>query len=521
MSNNNHSPGGTRSGRAAAIFGAIASLWFLSASVAPASARDRVPSGTLGERIASIDRSIEEGDFERALTLSGDLVDERPGSAPARFAHARALAGSASVGHDAVLDSVLEAVRVGWTNFHALDHDPVFERFRGSESYEKFVLAWGVFIDERARADLGSARDRLGDGYEHFRHEALRLNILSAVAGESLAEAIVDLDRIASFVDGELFELDAADPRKPHAWITVLVCDQDDFFSLVPILNAGGIYDPDRKHLITKDLGPSLRHEFVHALHWRHMESIGQTHPLWAQEALATLLEDLAPAEGGESQTTIDDDIAIQASWRTNIARRLARSASMTSWDRLFSMPRDRFTGAQARANYAQVRTIADYLLATGNLGAWYRALVAHYDEEPLGFMAFETTFEMPLRDIERGFRIWTRDLPEVAEFSRPGASSLPFRIKPGPVDGMRIDQPVPGALVEPLDPENAGSHRLQRGDVILAIESAPVPTADDYFRALGERRPGDGVVLLIRRGVERFEVRVRLRERDELLDAW
>lgn len=461
---------------------------------------------------AAIDERIEAGQFDEAFTRIGAILERRPNDFHAIFARARVRAGTGQT--ERVLDELLLAVQHGFADFHRIDHDPLFAEFRKRDDYRRFVLAWETLLDARGKADYDSARVRFSEGYIHRRDDTLRLNIIAAADEESLDDALADLGRIARFLDERLFPLEPQDPAKPHAWVTLLVCTQDDFYQLVPMLGVGGLYDPDQKHLISRDLGPSLRHEFVHALHWRHMEAIGQVHPLWFQEGLATLLEDLAPSAVGT-------DALVQPSWRTNIARRLARSASMMPWERLFRLPDETFTSRNPRANYALVRTIVDYLHTEDVLGAYYRALVAGFDEERSGLGAFEAVFDRPVRETERAFRVWARDLEEVAVVSWPGKATLPFRIQPGPVDGMRVDESVRAALIEPVDPEDKGSHRLRRGDVILAMNDAPVPTTDDLMRALGGLEPGERVRLLLRREGHRFEVRVPLVERDERAGLW
>lgn len=491
----------------------LAFVVLCAASVAHGSPPHSILRDTTDQR--AIDAMIEAGEYDRAEARIEAVLESRANDFQAIYGRARIRAGTGET--EAVLDQLLEAVRFGFVDFHRIDHDPLFERFRGTEDYRRFVLAWATLLDERGRVEYETARERFADGYIHRRDETLRLNIIAAADAESLDDALDDLDRIARFVEGELFPIEAKDPRRPHPWVTMIVCTQEDFYQLLPIIGVGGIYDPDQKRLISRDLGPSLRHEFVHALHWRHMEAIGQVHPLWFQEALATLLEDLAPAGVANDA----NDPIVQPSWRTNIARRLARSASMTPWPRLFTLADETFTGRNPRANYAQVRTIADYLHSHGKLGAYYRTLVEGFEEDPSGLAAFEAVFDRPTPDIERAFRVWTRELEEVAVVSWPGDAVLPFRVRPGPVDGMRVDQAVRASLITPMDPEDLRTRRLVRGDVILAVEGAPVPTTDDFVRALGGGKPGDRIGLLIRRGESRFEVRVRLVERNEFEDPW
>jgi hypothetical protein len=506
------------SGNSGSVGGALACAIALLVGSAPAQI-EREPDAT-EERvivrsqaeIAELDRLIADGAHAEAQQRVERLLEQSPKDFRLHYSAARL--ASALNQPERVLDRLLGAVRYGFVDYHRIDHDPLFASFRQHADYRRFVAAWATFLDERGALDDASARARFADGYRAIRHESLRLNIVAAVDQETLDDAMADLERIARFIDAEVFPVSPADPRRPHPWVTVLVCTQADFYRMVPMLGVGGIYEPEQKHLICRDIGPSLRHEFVHALHWRHMESIGQVHPLWFQEGLATLLEDLAPAPDS-------DRSVVQSSWRTNIARRLARSASTTPWPRLFSMSSEHFITRNPRANYAQVRAITDYLHTEGRLGAYYRALQQTWADDPTGLKAMEVAFDQPAADVERAFRVWTRGLAEVADISWPGQATLPFRIKPGPLDGMRVDQPVPSAMVKPVSSKAKEHTHLRRGDVIVAINGAPIPTTDDLVRAMGPLQPGQTATLLIRRDESRFEVRVPLVRRDEFEHAW
>jgi S1-C subfamily serine protease len=81
------------------------------------------------------------------------------------------------------------------------------------------------------------------------------------------------------------------------------------------------------------------------------------------------------------------------------------------------------------------------------------------------------------------------------------------------------------GALVMRVDPggpaEAAGLRATERdlrgnirlGDVIIAIGDRPVRSADDYFNALEQHRPGDQITLTIERDGERQQVTAKLGE--------
>jgi S1-C subfamily serine protease len=72
----------------------------------------------------------------------------------------------------------------------------------------------------------------------------------------------------------------------------------------------------------------------------------------------------------------------------------------------------------------------------------------------------------------------------------------------PGP-EGALIRQVLPGTP--------AASGGLQPGDVIVALDGAPIRSWDDLLAAVGDRRPGQVVRLAILRGGQRLEITVTL----------
>jgi hypothetical protein len=212
---------------------------------------------------------------------------------------------------------------------------------------------------------------------------------------------------------------------------------------------------------------------------------------------MACVVEDMEEGEGGK--------VTLAPSWRTNIARRLARSGSLIPTARFAQLDRDQFVGERARARYAQARAFFMFLHAQGKLGAWYGAYAETFGEDATGIVAVERVFEKHIREVDREFRLWARELPEVGEASRAKAG-LPFEVRSGPPDGLSIVGRVSRRVVE-------DGRALRRDDVVLAVDDEATPTLDDLHRILEERGAGASVGLSVRRGDERFEVRVRLVE--------
>ncbi|MEC9374614.1 MAG: PDZ domain-containing protein, partial [Planctomycetota bacterium] len=213
---------------------------------------------------------------------------------------------------------------------------------------------------------------------------------------------------------------------------------------------------------------------------------------------LAALVEDVEPTGGDGAK-----GLRLLPSWRTNIAKRLERGGGLRDWDELMTMPRERFVGRRPNAHYAQARSIMLFLHEAGRLGEWYEAYVEGFEEDESGRRAIEAVFESPLREVERRYRLWLRELPEVAEEIRPGMASLGVVVSPGRGDGPEVQMVEAGT----------GARRagLRRRDVILSVDGRSTRTMEDLVRILSEYEPGERVSVEVRRARLRMTVEVEL----------
>jgi Lon-like protease len=72
------------------------------------------------------------------------------------------------------------------------------------------------------------------------------------------------------------------------------------------------------------------------------------------------------------------------------------------------------------------------------------------------------------------------------------------------------------GAVVGGVLPDAPAADLLAEGDVIEAVDGAPVVLVDDLRAALAGKAPGDTVEITVRRGAERLRFDVRLYERSD-----
>ncbi|RMD65825.1 MAG: PDZ domain-containing protein, partial [Planctomycetota bacterium] len=266
--------------------------------------------------------------------------------------------------------------------------------------------------------------------------------------------------------------------------------------------DTGGWYDHDHRRIIAQDLGPSLRHEFLHALHWRALTRTGQRHPEWIMEGLGALVEELAIGDDGS--------VRVVPTSRTNVARTLARRNRLVPVERFVSQGRRRFMGSRPLAHYAQAQTIMLYLHSQGLLGKFLRSCFETIEEDPTGLTALTRAAGATPAEFDEALRRFAAALPEVPERLAPGMASLGAALSLGRGDGPRVAAVRPGS--------SAWKAGLRRGDVIEALDGWTVRTLEALRWGLAQRAVGEQVALRVRRGRRRLTVQLPLVDaREEL----
>lgn len=445
--------------------------------------------------------AFEREDYRGALEILDRLLDEDGQRYQTHYNIACALAMMGE--DDAAIQALLDAMKFGFVDYRQMQRDEHLASIRDHPTYKTIIDRWATLLDARADAEAEAMGEWLGSGYTILEDDERRLLYVSSFPEPEFEDARRQIELVERWAfDNVLPELGATEQR-PHPWVTVILPEPEDFFRLVQLTGVGGIYDKDAKRLVTQDIGPSLRHEFFHVLHWRHMAELGQHHPFWIMEGLASVLEDVE-VRGGT--------LIPQPSWRTNIARHLEKAGALTPWHHLFTMERREFVGRRPKANYAQARAVFLFLHERDRLRDWYARYVSTFDEDPSGRAAMEHVFDRPLEAIEGDFANWLEQLPEVAEQRDPGAASLGVELGAGTGDGPVVDGIVTGSPGWRANKEEP----LRNRDVIQAIDGTTIRTLDDLHRVLGEHDPGDVVTLTVRRGTKRFQAAYELVPRED-----
>ncbi|MHC4415478.1 MAG: TPR end-of-group domain-containing protein [Planctomycetota bacterium] len=434
-------------------------------------------------------RSFVQGDYAEAAELIEQFLEQAPNDAV--MLYNAACAYSQLGERDRAASSLFRAFEAGWRDLNQIVRDPDLQSIRDHPTY--LALVERLRRPVRRRADTAAARWRATYGDDRYRYETDdERGIAYATALDPLAhhEMRQMLERQADHLRRTLLG-----PSLEPSFLIAVPTPQDAEL-LFAHDRIGGIYDHRQRQLVARDIGGSLRHELVHALHYAHMDQLGQHHPLWIQEGLASLYEDYVVNDVGP--------IIFVPNERHNIVKRLAAVDRLTGWEKLFRMPDDRF---MARANqlYPQVRSIFEFLAERGELGCWYRALAESIGEDPTGAKAFLDCFDMPVQDVERTWRRWLRARPMIDTSIDAGDAALGIESRPN----ARND----GVLITRLLPRSAASRsQLRVGDVIVSVDGKPTRSLVELQTVIAAKKVGQTVRVRARRAGDYFTVVVSLR---------
>jgi len=229
----------------------------------------------------------------------------------------------------------------------------------------------------------------------------------------------------------------------------------------------GGRFYPS--YLSSQTTGPTLLHEFTHALHFADQEARGgQHHRVWIIEGLATLLE---------SADVVDGKLVPRHTGRLYALRERLENNALLSWERMVALERRQFHSV----HYAQAAYMLSYLQQQGKLKAWYDAYVEGYAGDPTGRQALEEVFGVPLEEIEQAWLAWVRELSPPAP-RRPGALGL------GVVTRQLADGPQITEVMAGSPAEAAG---MAVDDVLFRVDGRRVVEQGELVEAL-LRHPGD-----------------------------
>jgi len=447
-----------------------------------------------------------QGDFAGALPLFQEMARRQPDSFVPQYniASARARLGQA----DAALDALDRALELGFDDLAHLRHDPDLEPIRNTERFAHIIDTWPQRMEGLANARFQTLLERFGGRYHTQEDEFLRLRFAIGLPKESFDLARAELDATSRWAVAELFDNLVEADATMVPWVSVVIPTDRDFARWLgarhgeaarsAMRQIAGTYDHDRKQLVCKDLGATLRHEVFHALHYRSQSLEGQRHAAWILEGLASLVEDV----------DIDDDgtPSFAPSWRTNIVKKANRGGALKSLSLLAETPDHIFVGSTQLLHYGHARAVMLYLVAADKLDDFYAHYVDTWDRDRTGVQALERTFDATIDQVDTSFRRWVERLPVAPEQHHPPMTTLGIDVDGERGEGLAVLRTVRGS-----PGQRAG---VRPRDVLVAINGQGTRDLNELYRVIGRYVPGDMVVLTVRRGRQMLELPARLGSR-------
>ncbi len=501
----------------------------------PATPAKTIESGTselsTEEKLARLNegtmKALEAKDYPTAeRLLKEQLALEETFITLYNLACVRALQGDAKDAYTFLERSIDK----GFITRSEMETDPMLESVRLLPEYKALLDRWAAKIEAHKERGLRIAREQFPDAKQSAIDEHLRLTYANAFHEHSFEAARAELTKLSAWAEEAVFP-DLFDPEtsRDDAWVVVILPSQKDFKTwavrmfgpeiMQGFSTVGGSYSNDEKRLVAQDLGPTLRHEFFHVLHWRSMTRLNQRHPTWVQEGLCSLVEDYDIIDGKLSPST---------SWRTNTVQRMKSANVLLPIRQLVTRTSDHFRGQRRMGMYAQSRAVFLYLWQKGKLKDWYARYTLEYAEDPSGLLSLERTVGMKAEDFDKEFRKWAGALEMVPEEMKPGMATLGVEVETGTGEGPVVlsfqkrppapaQGPAQGPVVRKPESSPSGSKpapnsasptgnednkadRLQPGDVITSINGQPVRDLPELLRRKGQLKPGQVVPITIRR---------------------
>ncbi len=387
------------------------------------------------------------------------------------------------------------AAEAGWTDFIHLSIDPDLNSLRSLPRYKLFVANKEVYQRRAAERVVLSLRRQFGDGYLYEIDEQDKLIFATNVDNATLADLKRGLQAQARSQWAQLFS------HKPDEYISIVVPSIKDYAQLVKMPGVGGFYNDGAKLLIAKQLGQTMTHEFTHALHAADRAPLGQEHPIWLAEGIASMFE-AASFRG--------DVLVPQDNFRLLSLQNAAKAKRLIPLERLFAMPQSQFV-QRANMAYGQASSFMLFLYEQKLLKPFYDAYKINFDADPTGKAALEQVSGKPLADLERAWVDWMTRRP--APMLNTGADGAFLGTELGEAnDGILIKGVLKGGPAE-----QAG---IRPGDVLVGLDGVEIRDQLSFTPALAEHKPGSRIVLRVRRGSAYVDVPVTVGRRSTVLNA-
>ena len=383
---------------------------------------------------------------------------------------------------DEALATLEQATDLGFTDFTILEHDPMLKSLRQLPRYQKLIARKDEIRHNAAELALSQLKARFGPKYIYEADEEKKLIFAAATDQATLDSLKADLFKQAATQWDLLFS------HKPDEFIRIVIPTAADFRKLVHVPGASGIYLDESRTLYAQRMGQVVVHEFTHALHAADQRAVGQEHPVWLREGLASMFE------AGEF---VDDKLEPRDNFRLSYVQNAAKRHALVSLDKLIKYTSQDFV-THSNPAYGESSSLLLYLYENKLLRKFYDEFKKTYDADPFGKLALERSTGLELAELQNQWTQWMLQREPPALQPPPGGAWIGASVAPGN-DGVRI------TVVMPNGPASMSGLRI--GDVIIGIDEREVRDSQTLLPLIASHQPGDLIVLKVRRGEQYLKV--------------
>jgi hypothetical protein len=392
---------------------------------------------------------------------------------------------------DAAVTCLERTAECGWSDFTHLERDADLKSLRDLPRYQALLARKDEYRQRAAERALAGLKKHFGDGYLYELDADRKLIFATNVDAPTLDALKKWLVAQSASQWADLFA------HRPDEFIGVVVPSAADYRKIVKVPGVGGFYNDAGKVLIAQRLGQTITHEFTHALHAADRAPLGQDHPIWVAEGLASMYE-AAQFEG--------DKLVPRDNFRLSYLQGAAKVRRLIPLDQLVTMKQSDFV-ARANLAYGAASSVMLYLYEQNLLRPFYEAYKGTYGVDPTGRKALEQVTQTPLAAFEKAWVAWMVARPPVP--TDTGQDGVVMGLRFGDAtDGLRVDNVVPGGP--------AFKAGVKAGDVVFGLGDAELRDPQSFFPTLVRFKPGESVVLKVRRGGQYLDLPVTLVKRSE-----
>jgi hypothetical protein len=381
------------------------------------------------------------------------------------------------------------AVNAGFTDFLHIEHDEDLNSLRERPKYKELVAAKDQYQRKDAERAVASLRAQLGNKYLFDLDAEAKLIFAANTDAQTLAAVKKWLGMQARSQWAQLFE------HRPDQYVAIVLPSAEDYRKIIKRPGVEGIYVHGSRMLIAKRLGQVMTHEFTHALHAGDLDPIGQEHPIWIVEGLASMFE----AGQFEGETLVPKD-----NYRLWYLRAAARMNKLIPLEKLITWDQKQFIGNPNMA-YGQASSVMLYLYEQGLLRQFYDGYKADFAKDPSGKWTLERITGKTIREFDRDWQAWMVRRTPPPTNTGPDGAFLGVQFAQGN-DGLKIEQVVPQGP--------AAAAGVKVGDVIVGMNELDVRDQQSLVPLLKEFKPGDSVVFKLRRGEAYLDLPLKLGKR-------